>query len=173
MGLPGHRPMGGARMIRLQFEIVGPDFEEASKRQINEARKHAAQKAFEYLKEQMPKRFDGSLKGELRMATRSSKWEATKGKIRPGSRGIPLLFTGKSQRRAEKATIKVGNRSSMLVISGLDEAFGRRMRTSRRNRQELSGVTRREEYVMGEIWTREMAKKLNELLGKTKKTEAL
>ena len=173
MGLPGYRPMGGARMIRLQFSIEGPDFAEASKRQINEARKHGAQKALEYLKAQMPRRFDGSMKGELRLATRSAKWEATKGKIRPGSRGVPLLFTGKSQRRAEKADIKVGTRSSMLVISGLDEAFGRRMKTARRNRQELSSVARREEYVMGEIYTREMAKKLNEILGKTRKKEAL
>ena len=157
----------------MQFEITGPDFEEASKRQINQARKHAAQKALEWLKTRLPKRFDGSLKGELRFATRSTEWENTKQNIRPGSRGVPLKFTGKSMRRAEQAGIKLGNTVSAIVITGLDDAFGQRMRVARRNRQELQQVSRREEYVMGEIYAREMAKAMREILSKSKKKEVV
>lgn len=160
-------------MIRVQFEVTGPDFEEVSKRHFNAARKHAAAQALGYLLKRLPKRFDGSMKSELGFAPRKASYEATKDKIRPGTRGIPLKFTGRSMRRAEQATLQVKALTSAIVITGLDEAFGRRGRVQRRNRDELTRVSRREEYVMGEIYARELAKKLNELLAKTRKKEAL
>lgn len=158
-------------MIRLQFEMTAPDFVEVKARHLNAAKKVGARKALEYLRDQMPKRFDGSMKAELRVETRSRAWEETKGVIRPESRGKPHKFLGRALKRAEAAEIRVGAVTSALVIRGLHAGYSTRTRTGRRNKQELARVARRERTVMAEIFARETAKELERLMKQsTKKT---
>lgn len=159
-------------MIRIQFEMSGPDFEKLPTAGINAGRRAGAKAAAEaFAKRYAETRFEGEQGRDLDWARRTQRTERIKAKVRPGTQGKPHLFTGRARRRARGGglQLRTSNRGFVLKVTGLHEGYGRRVKVQRRNRQELAKTSRKEVYVMGEIYASGMKKGLNEWMAKNRR----
>lgn len=174
-------------MIRIQYELTGPDFEELPKRGLNYARRHAnavtagverdharfgrklSNPGFKF--RFLGTRFNGRAAAELGWAERTPHWRRTKRILKPGSENRPMFFTGRTWQRVTGGGMKIttNNRGWSLVVSGLHQGFSRRQRTSRRSRVELAAVSRGEVDVMAANYAYGLKEGLDDWMARNQK----
>jgi len=110
-------------VYEIVFEIDLPDFDVAQ-RQLDRLHRDAGKAALEwFIKERLPKRFDGSLKGSLAFEERDPRYE--KRKARRGLKGVPHRWTGRTRSRAREAQARVTKQRLTVVIDGLNRGYSR------------------------------------------------
>ena len=140
-------------MPALNFDIEAPDFQEVSSRALARVHKKAGTAAMTWFKEnRLQKRFDGSMKGELRFQPRDPGWNNFKARF--GASGKPLRYTGSSESIARRAPVRVTKQRMQIVIKGLHRGFSPRQRRATHPPMwsELARISRNEQQRIAEIY---------------------
>lgn len=156
--------------IRIQYEIEHPDFEQLSRRGINEANRIARREALEWLQNRLKHRFDGTMQRKLRWRPEARGWAELKRHVRPESVGKRHRFTGHAERQAERSTIReprAGGKMSAIVISDPGEGYFKGPK-ARQMRDELKRVAPFEVNVMSKIMRSTMLREVNKSLAERK-----
>jgi hypothetical protein len=145
-------------MPQLDFEVQAPDFSEVSQRALSRVRKLAGTDAMTWFKRsRLKKRFDGSMKEELRFQRRDPRWNNYKARF--GASGKPMRYTGSSERIAMRAPIKVTKQRMQIRITGLHRGFSPRQRRATHPPmwKELARISRYEQQRIAAIYAKRYA----------------
>lgn len=148
-------------MPRLDFDITAPDFAEVSKRALARVHRMAGMAAMTWFKEhRLAKRFDGSMKDELRFQKRDTRYETFKARF--GASGKPLRYTGQSQRITMRSPVRVTKQRMGIVARGLHGGFNPRQRRTSHPPMwsELARFAKSEQAKIAEVYAAEYAKLL-------------
>ena len=148
-------------MPALNFEFEAPDFQELSSRALARVHKKAGTAAMTWFKQhRLKKRFDGSMKEELRFQPRDPKWNNYKARF--GASGKPLRYTGSSERIAMRGPVRVTKQRMQIVIKGLHRGFSpRQVRATHPPMwNELARISRYEQQRVAQVYADTYASEL-------------
>lgn len=162
---------GGVVTIRIQYEIIHPDFEGISRRGLAEENRQGRRLALLwFLEKRMPKRFDGSMQNTLRWQRNTQDYEKLKQRWYPESAGKRHRLEGKAAEQAERGKVReprTGGKLSKLVFEGMPEQYKSGF-IAKRMRKELSQVANFEIAVMAKIIQKRMIKGVQRRLEREK-----
>lgn len=111
-------------MIKMQIRFDAPDFSALSARELARIHKAAGEEVIAwFLRERLPKRFDGSMAAQLGWRDRSPRYEAHKLRARRGV--TPMYFTGKTKALFARAVARVTPKFIGFRVAGLGPQFTR------------------------------------------------
>lgn len=146
-------------MISIELEV--PDIGELKKTALRKAHKKALTISMQtFVTNQIPRRFRDRVPG---YKPRSRKWRSIKQDIKgPRIANQHHKFTGDTEKKAKRGTIKATAKRVTYSISGLNEGYGRRRNARSADlKKELESMTPKEREVFAQIYERELVKALN------------
>jgi len=151
-------------MIELIIDMELPDIG-ASKRQEARIAAEAGREAMRwFVSERLSKRFDGTLRSQLRLEDRHDKYVNSnvffRGRLRKYRRGPAAEhhFTGSTEKRAEGGRVYASLRRFGILITGLNPGYGRRRTAHINLRAELQRMSQDEQQELADRYARAVAR---------------
>lgn len=131
-------------MIKLDITIDAPDFRALSDRELRRIHKEAGDHVMEwFIRERLPKRFDGSLADQLHWKQRDPVYLRHKAARRRGSN--PMYYTGRTLALFRRAVARVTPKFLGFKVNGLGPQFGRRSQLYQGSKNGV-GIVRRSHF---------------------------